>query len=449
MSAWLGNHFARPYLAASIVEGTAGEVILSDAHRSMALCIDGDIQAAVGCLNELRTPLSEMWAHVKSERSPPLTELVTNLDKLGWLREEELSTASSAGTVFDRLDRLVERGQKWLGPDLINSPASTAEGLASIALARCRRAWKHCSPLVSDVLARIFHKQTIAQVSWDPMSTAICEFGEIESQTWTALQLFAMSDQAGTSRYSTFQPTGPCGGAALNVLMDAERHVRTLLERLGEPTIYSMAQMRNGAEMVAPAIYQHRWYQTNRYCECVAGLLRFRLRRDLRELVVRYLREEMGHEAYELRMCRTLGIPNMDRFAPLAFFGAYPELLQDSVDRSPLSFLLSITLAEGLPGDGKRLTELLGESGVDPLASAHDELDKQLNHEFVTRRLFSCIGTVSESIAVDAISDLLFLTEVAHEGWEMLTRYVQAGLPKVIEPFCITRSELKQLCNSK
>jgi hypothetical protein len=164
----------------------------------------------------------------------------------------------------------------------------------------------------------------------------------------------------------------------------------------------------------------------------------------------------MGHELHELRMCHALGVTSSDlaRFAPLALLAACPELLGVWAERRPLSFLLAMTIAEGLPGSGARLPERLAErlaaDGIDTTTiTAHDDMDQQLNHEMVTRTLLAQLDWVTGAAAAEATSDLLLLIEIAHAGWQILSRYVAAGLPTTPRPFAMTADVVAGLCTPR
>lgn len=451
MTVWGRRHFTRPYLASTVHTGAGGgEVELRDGERAMSLTVDGEVEAARSLLTELTEPGSEAWQYLDRHAPPPLVELVADLDRHGWLREADDAGRRRLAERADRLDDLVDRSARWLDGWKGRDGAPRPGNQALPVLAACRQAWRRSSPLTEQVLEHVLDGVPAGRRRWDPVAIVVCDVGDVEQQVWAALQLAVMSrSDALASRYRRFVPPSMADGPGVNVLVTAEHRAEALLADLGEPELHRLIAEPGGADRVAPVVFQHRWFETVRYVEAAAGLLRFRLGAGLRDLAARYLREEMGHEVHEAHTCRELGVtdPDLAEFAPLAWFAAYPELLGDLAERRPLSFLLAMTVAEGLPGSGRRLTELLVEhrDGGDDLV-AHDEIDRQLNHEMVTRTFLSQLDWVSGPSACEAIADLLRIVELAHAGWQMLSRYVAAGLPVTPRPFGMTADVVGELC---
>jgi hypothetical protein len=457
VTGWTGSHFARPYLAARIAPGPGpGELELRDGERAMTLTIDGDVGAAASLLTALTQAGSDAWVQLGGEAPPALVALVTDLDRFGWLREADASGASRHDTRVGRLDALVGRARRWLGSaGGASAPEPSDDNLAAAALASCRGAWRRSSPLTHRILTQLLDGASPG--GWDPVATAVCDPADIENQVWAALQLVVMSRCRGLdARHRRFVPATRLDGPGVNVLVMAEQCAVALLADLGAPELHRLIVEPGGAARAAPVIFQHRWYGTIRYVEATAGLLRYRLGPSLRALALQYLREEMGHELHELRMCHALGVTSSDlaRFAPLALLAACPELLGVWAERRPLSFLLAMTIAEGLPGSGARLPERLAErlaaDGIDTTTiTAHDDMDQQLNHEMVTRTLLAQLDWVTGAAAAEATSDLLLLIEIAHAGWQILSRYVAAGLPTTPRPFAMTADVVAGLCTPR
>ena len=450
MTTWSGQHFVRPYLASDVRTGAAaGEIELRDGNRSMALSIDGDVEEARSVLTALTRPGNDVWTQIAQDPPVALLELVTDLDRHGWLREGDDSGQVKRDERARRLDVLLERAHRWLDEagDRCRGTASPGNLFAPV-LARCREVWRRSSPLTDQALRQLIDGDGPAD--WDPVALVVCDPADVEQQVWAALQLLVMrTSDALQAKAHSFVPATVPDSPGINVLVTAEQCAEALLGDLGEPELHRVIREPGGALRAAPMVFQHRWFETIRYVEAAAGLLRFRLGADLRSLVLQYLREEMGHEIHESETCRELGISEEDLscFAPLAGFAAYPELLGDLAERRPLSFLLTMTVAEGLPGSGRRLTERLAEAGVAASAlTAHDEIDEQLDHEMVTRTMLSRLDWVAGSAATGAIADFLGIVELAYMAWHTLSRYVAAGLPDSPRAFGLTPDLVLQLC---
>jgi hypothetical protein len=449
---WARGHFTLPYLASTVDKGAhAGEIELRDGERRMALSIDGDVDQACSLLTDLTRPGSDTWALLAHDAPIALVDLVTDLDRLGWLREGDGSGRKRRDRRAHRLDRLLASARRWLqeAGGVHHQPVASGNLLVPV-LETCRRVWRRSSPLTDAILADLLDGHPVGSTPWDPVALAVCDFRDVEQQVWAALQLIVMSRSDHLSaRYVSFVPPELPDGPAINVLVTAERCAEALLAELGEPELHRVIDEPGGAGRAAPIVFQHRWFATIRYVEAAAGLLRFRLGDGLRTLVLQYLREEMGHEIHESETCHELGISERDLagFAPLACFAAYPELLGDLAERRPLSFLLTMTVAEGMPGGGHRLTERLARHGVgSSTITAHDEIDRELGHEMVTRTLLAQLDWVGGDAASEAIADFLSVVELAHAGWQTLSRYVEAGLADVARPFALTPDAVAELC---
>lgn len=284
---------------------------------------------------------------------------------------------------------------------------------------------------------------------WDSIALAVCDPAEVTQQVWGGLQLAVMSgcdDLA--ARHEVFVPASVPDGPGLNLLVEAEHCAEALLDALGESELLQAIDQPGGLARAAPTVFLHRWFETVRYVDAAAGLLSYRLRPELRAIVLEYLREEMGHEVHEVQTCRALGLEDGDlaQFAPLAWFAAYPEMLAIFAQRRPLSFLLSMTVAEGLPGSGRQLTQRLLDRGLEAASAAdHDEIDRELNHQMVTRTMLAQLPWVDGEAGRAAIADFLQIVEVAHRAWQLLSRSVESGLPATPRPFEMSAETLLEL----
>jgi hypothetical protein len=450
VSAWTGRHFSQPYLEATVGAGVRrDEVELRHGSRATALTIDGDRDAACALLQELTDPVSDVWREVWTAESPPLRALVRDLDRLGWLLESDVAGRSRTAENVRRLELTRDRAQAWLATADANRCPTPSDNLALRVLSACRDTWRRSSPLTDAILRQVLDRADDGD-DWHPAALAVCDVDDVAREVWTALQLDCMSQSAAlVSQSGAFVPASLPDGPGINLLIEAERCAEALLSVLGESELVRLIDRPCGAKAAAPIVFQHRWYETVRYVDAAAGLLSYRLRPDLRALVLEYLREEMGHEIHEVRTCNELGVTDLElaEFAPLAWFAAYPELLATLAQQRPLSFLLSMTVAEGLPGSGRRLSERLLEQGIEAsMAIDHDEIDRELNHEMVTRTMFAQLDWIDGATGCLAIADFLQIVEVAHHAWRLLSRLVDAGLPHSPRSFEISAETLGKAC---
>jgi hypothetical protein len=160
-------------------------------------------------------------------------------------------------------------------------------------------------------------------------------------------------------------------------------------------------------------------------------LLEHRLRENLKKACTQHVLEEIGHEVLELEACRELGVTDEDvsRFAPLPFFSAYPEVLAGIAETDPLATLLAISVAEGLPGlSSKPLVSALVKRGIySPKLAAHQNVDEQLDHGLVTRRLVQYVPWVESETARQSVRRFLLIVDLSQLCWRQLASYADAN----------------------
>src|SRR5262249_47381760 len=134
--------------------------------------------------------------------------------------------------------------------------------------------------------------------------------------------------------------------------------------------------------VAARAVYLHQYFVTQRYVECVMNFLRGPLRPTLKSQGMRYLLDEMGHDEHEREACLCLGISDDEiaRFAPLPYFVGYVALLDHLALAMPAAFCMSVAIAEGMPGQRKRIADAINDAGYgDAVLQVHTDLDMELN----------------------------------------------------------------------
>ncbi len=447
MSGWRRPHFLRPYLAADVDTSCAGVVVLRDDDRTLELTVDGDHGAAAALLRSLSDPTSVAWDQLAANGEPSLGVLVADLDRLGWLRDADVSGRDRLVDRARSADELCDRASRWLaGADRL--PAASGDDLAAEVLVVCRRRWERTSPVAGQILTAVIDGRRDDR--WDAVGLVVTDPVDLERQVWAGVVLTVISRHAARAmQHQRHIPAVIADGPGINVLVQAEACIEAFLGAQGPLAFSTLIESSSGAASIAPLVYQHRWYETIHYVDALTGLLRVQLGARLRDLVHGYLAEEVGHEIHEVEACAAVGVTvrDLDGFAPLPWFAAYPELLGGWAESRPLSFLLAITVAEGMPGAGERLTERLAAHGdAQPEATtAHDQIDRQLDHEMVTRALLTEVDWVGGDDARAAVSDVLRLVEVTTRGWAMLARYAAAGLPRTPRAFEISPDILLDL----
>jgi hypothetical protein len=440
LTPWRRPHYVRPYLASQDIEDVRpGHLRLRNGARTLDLSVGGDSAEAAALLTQLTDPCSDTWA--RADETDAIAELVTALDLTGWIldadvagggrREQDLAELrEAAGSAADWYSESV----RLVGVDL------DGDSLAATVLDRCRCRWREGSPLAARVVDDIIEGRGVRPDRWEGNGLELTDVIDIKRQVWAAVQLAAFSGRGGAARAPALVPRDVPSGPGINVLVAAEASAEALLGELGRTGLEAVLDLPSTCDEGARVVFQHRWFQTIRYVDSVASLLHHRLGLEMRELVTRYLVEEAGHEVHEVEACRSLGVDEAElaEFAPLAWFAVHPDVLTDLAVLRPVSFLVSVTVAEGFPHGARRVSEMLHNGGdQDPTLTQHDFLDRDLAHEGVTRTLLGAISWVDADVARQAIADFLLVTELTHAGWQQLANYVAAELPATPRAFAI------------
>jgi hypothetical protein len=484
------DHYRRPFLAVERIVrgGPPARLEIVQGERSLVLSIEGgDIDAAYEALDDLRQPDSECWRAVRENRDPGLVALVDQLDRLSWLGEADHSGHAQISREPDEFRHLAQRGIDWLVevaiPDdwiagetslvaVMRRFAAESTGhppeaprlsslrteeidIAGEALSLMLRRWRHTAPMALLVVHTIF-RSAVDHLSGAGMTVVwnhadhdptLADAHEVGKRVSAALALAVLSAaRCYRSNFSDFVPTADLAGPGLNILIAAEAAAEKLMLERGPSTLMRVLDHGVAVHRAAVGVYLHQYFITIRYIDSVYAFLGQDLRPELRMAGTHYLQEEIGHEVHELEACRDLGVPDhaIAQFAPLPFFAAYPDVLGAIAEIDPLAFLLSISVAEGLPGAGKPLAAALASKGiVGASLTAHQGIDERLDHALMTRRLMRHVPWVEPSQAQRAISRFLFVVELSQLGWRQLANYAEAtARPEVPVSFGLSARDL-------
>lgn len=491
--------YRRPFLNARAVtplrDGTGLRLVAEG--RTLDLGVDGDGGGALALLEAMRDPRWEGWTGLRTDPPPDLAALLAALDLQGWLGEGDeggfhaaeadrrllMETAQEAEAWLagaeDAFVRQAATGrpvdayrqalasaaaeatrlwQDWLDHrrDARPLPAETPPGapVQALALPLLLRAWQRTAPPALGIFAQAADGAArrlglacgpVPPSPSDRIGEAAGGPGDapaMRAQVWTACLLTLGSADGPPARFPAFCPERAEALPGIGALVAAEHAAEALLRDLGPPAVLAAIEAGGSTGRIAAGTYLHQHFVTIRYIEAVISFLRHRLREPLRGTGFAYLLEEIGHEAHEREACLHLGLDDadIDAFAPLPLFSAYPDILGYVAEIDPLAFCLAVMVAEGLPGSGKPVTRALERAGLeDPTLAAHGEIDLRLDHATYTRRLFRHLPLASGPARLRAIRHLLFLVELSQRAWTDLARYAADGtLPTVPVPFAMT-----------
>lgn len=497
------NYFRKPYLLCEplAADGSDGGIILRQRGRELRLDIGGSMADAVATLSELRNPASALWRDFvgtgSEESDLGLRALILQLDQYGWIGESDTGGLTGSGDIVREIEAQAGRAANWLreaeaelgkaGPlsfrNLLNETASLsrnlwlerASGSRSLnsdrpsepwnrtlwgeALLLLLRGWQRTSPLSLMTFARALDQVTAddeapsIKVQLITGTEPVYDFAEVEKDIWSAMQLLVQCHtDPRRANYLDFIPDEDVSGPGITVLVHAEAAIERLMLRLGTSPILKSIRTGEAPQKIAANVYAHQYYMTIRYVEAVCSFVRYRVKEPLRQVSMQYLIEEIGHETYELKACRSLGISDEDVFAcaPLSSFVAYPEILALLAETDPLAFCLSITVAEGLPGTAKPIAGELAEHDISgEELKAHQTVDELLDHSVFTRRFLSQFRWIDGKSAARAIERFLFIAEVSQMCWFELDKYVRAAdVPIIPMAFSLNPAQAIRLYGS-
>jgi Iron-containing redox enzyme len=249
----------------------------------------------------------------------------------------------------------------------------------------------------------------------------------------------ATADDADRFPVPRTEGTAPVSG--LEFIRQAERITRAALEMWGSNRYVSaLASVLDPSEPLAKGCFVEEYHVTRRFVEIIAPALHKRLSAPLRALMFRYYSEEVGHEAFERKTCEALGIDaeSLDLSAPLPLSSGFVDCLTQLSEKSPLAFLASIMVTEGMLGDpsvvAERLSEVgRGNEGFREVSRVHDTLNQDLNHASIARLALECVGAVRKHAQGHALRRLMFILELNQRTWNQIADFY--GSQKSFSPY--------------
>jgi hypothetical protein len=209
-------------------------------------------------------------------------------------------------------------------------------------------------------------------------------------------------------------------------IRETEAVLRDWEASAGLPLLTARRWTRPSARSLARAIHLQQYYVSLRYPGSVLPIARMSSESGLHQLIWRYLSEELGHEQFEMEACTTLGIKRADVCAncPLPAFAAFHRVVTRVADVDGLAWVLSLALAEGLPGERKPLPGLLANHGLlDTKFSSHVDLDCLMGHAWMARRMASQLPRVATAVWMRAMQYVRVLWSLTRAGWEQLANF--------------------------
>ncbi|HEY0166887.1 MAG TPA: iron-containing redox enzyme family protein [Jatrophihabitans sp.] len=492
---------------AEVQTDPSGEILLCAAEETFELGPPDGVsqQAMARLLSSMRDPEHEVWLELR--KPSPWSKLVESLDVFGLIAEADDQLSAVAAAETDRYLELAAQARRWLDELSELAPAPMADRLATVlgstlahahsllielaselglsglpaagGAARIRPAtdfyghlvdqllthWRYTAPAAVLLTCLALREadpaggdgelalRLLAELAGGPYDLA-------ETATQLSCLVVTLGRAAGPGNDRLLElsaadtATGPCSGT--NLALAGERLAVRGLRVLG-PSSYHRT-LGSGApsdgdrpDRLALGTYLEQYLITRRFVEIILPLLAKRLRPELRDSLFRYYAEEVGHEVFELQTCLALGLTESEVVLATALpaWVTYLDVFARIAATDPVGFLASVMVTEGLPGTRTPVNDLLEQAGALAGTDAaqvmrqHEEVNVELDHTTMARRLLAQVPVVSPAGQRRAMDHLLFLLELNFRAWEELHwYYTDAANDRLHGPFGVTPRQL-------
>lgn len=484
----------KPRLAAEKIESNAASQCLTlyNNGRTLEIQIEGDFEEARNFLQSLTNPDNLIWQKIsQTGEEHNLSAVVETLNQYGWIEEDNTGLPLLKAAEEIQYDTLIKEAVAWLVNAMKNKekpegtfflniyvdaiqlltesasgkrsvtslhqlPVTEQQSMPVIALMLLLRSWQHSAPATlaafTKALGEMLNVMRIGLIESKivhPGLTGMEDLSEMRGQLWAVCCLMMDGvDNKSLPLYQTYTSGKFNDDTGLNTVIHAESVAESLITGMGEPILFEAIENRESVNRCAANIFLHQHFITTKYLRAITTFLRFHVKQAVHKTGFEYLLEEMGHDEHEREACLTLGLTDEDiaRFSPLPWFAVYSEILTYLCEVNPLSFCLSIAVAEGMPGQKKLLTDALSAQGIDdPDLAVHTELDLNLNHSYYPRKLAAGFPWIAGSQRKEALEYFLFVLELSQRGWVQLANHASSSLQLVPEPFYASYDSLQPI----
>lgn len=248
-----------------------------------------------------------------------------------------------------------------------------------------------------------------------------------------ALLMLASRDDAALWASVATRPE-PERMSGISHVLRTEEAVRDAVASMSERTYQSVLEQGDHPRSFTEATFVEQYYVTSRFVDAITPAMAARLRPALRERIFRYFAEEVGHEVMERATCVALGVPDerIENYLPMPYFLGFIEAFVVVAGIDPLTFLTSVMVTEGLPGDPFGINDLLGDPSsygpeFESVFRHHEGINDSVSHALLARALLSEVPSVSRERHRAAVDATVFLTEVAERAWQLLMDFHTDG----------------------
>ncbi|KTB87675.1 hypothetical protein [Pseudomonas syringae] len=451
MEKWSIGSYKKPFLNIGYFSpDEAGASIEIGEHHSEFSLTSESLDALDNTLKSLGTCDSEHWIALKQNTSErPLQDIVAILDDAGLIREAapEHTLAKKQGLLNDTLEEayaaLAKQGfnQQLIVQELLESIQASSpvpvtalyNSSSNIYLIYARLAldsWKVICPPAVPAAAALLKRLAGQRVETTDIEFSAFWVGEVRKCLSALTWLLVRSQQQDAEKLCSSVLPATDVDSGLNLAIRLERWG---LEFLGEQDASryrsAFSEDNDRCDALIAASYAQEYYITDRFIDLICPAISQRLPRPLKKLARRYYMEEAGHELYELKTCKSLGMSEADLHTALPT--PYAQLLCDFytyfATTDVVSYFAAATITEGLPGQENLLNSLSTQFNKTAVfnnrpSRKHEQLNEKLAHQYISRIMLSEVGELSTQQQQTTATAYALLLELTHRAWEELHR---------------------------
>lgn len=462
MEAWNIAQYRRPVLDVDRIEATLTGCSVFRGTQRFDMDIDGsgpDAHQAVAVVESLTEPGAQAWSEIRQR--PDDWAFVAQLDAYGLIKESADDIGRNAREEAAALESQVSRAAQWVRDAvparqlsrirvmagsllrvaaavergrLVGEGVELQRGFFPALLARQMRCWCETSPpsfraavAILRSLASPDRRSPKTRHAGAVDDTSLYEPAMIAAHVSSFAVCLALAATP-VSRTSPPPPRVRGWASGINVMLAAERYVAECLEAFGDTSLGRRLGTGAVSARFAQALYVEQYHLSGRFVQILAPVLSLEVRKTLRERLLRYHAEEVGHDALEREAALSVGVtPDaLSQAVPLPLFSAYLDVLTDLARHNTVGLLASIVVAEGFPGAGNPVNAALERAGLaaewDRIRE-HERLNDQLHHSAVPRLMMSALPAIAPATQLAAFHDLAFVVEINCRAWNMLVSY--------------------------
>lgn len=289
------------------------------------------------------------------------------------------------------------------------------------------RAWARTEPITINIIRYLF-TQSETVLAWLAGDEVIEEFSELytlgpETTLRRLSVMFSVLEKcvlADSLRYLNLSLPSPAHPApAINLAIQLEQLARQ-----------AIGVLENSTKSISPHTRTHnldavieQYFIDARFLETIAPAMARNIPTPLKSMFRQYYQEEIGHEEYDAETCLDLGLSfsALTEKTPRPLTEAFCEILILLSSEDLLSYLFSLVLTEGLPGDVPFEPFATDQDQTSPPTlrgvAKHAHFNMLKNHHYLTRLLAAECKYVTPHQFERIVKMYLYVLELNHRIW--------------------------------